>query len=335
LISAAFRKGARLDAWEEHFDRKVWREAIAEAGWPVVEATLGNRDTDGSLPWDGIDLGVSGKALLSERKRSKRGAMTEPCSEHCTHLCGVCSGLQGVQRRRYDLPSAAAPPALPDRESAGRIILAFSRTGKAVFYSHLDMMTIFERSVLRAKIIPAFSSGFNPKPRMEFASPLAVGISSEQEILSMDLYTQSGTEDLLSRLNQALPEGIAVSRGEFAEKGEKRRSLMSLYWGSTYRIGSEEGGEAWDRLSRFLLSRKAAGDSAKADDFADIQEVTADGESLLVCHRLMPGRPSSLLKRLSGMLQQRPFAWGIRFHRVATWARNPSGEKASYFDLLT
>ena len=43
LVLAAHEKGARLDAWEEHFDRELWRSVIAEAGWPVIEECCGEK----------------------------------------------------------------------------------------------------------------------------------------------------------------------------------------------------------------------------------------------------------------------------------------------------
>jgi radical SAM-linked protein len=278
---------------------------------------------------------VSREALLSERKKSRDRVFTEPCSEHCTHLCGVCGKSVGVRRHELDLPSAASPLPVPDRRTTHRAILAFSKTGRAVFYSHLDVMTIFERSLLRAGIFPAFTQGYNPKPRMEFASPLALGISSEQEIVSLDFFSATGDEDLQRRLNHALPDGIEVCRSGLArpagsvEKPVKRKSLMSLYWGSTYQISAEGGGKAWAPLSSALLSAKIR------SRMRDIQEVEEAGEGLLVCHQVIQGEPSSILKRLSELIEGPPFERGIRIRRIATWARDDSGKKASYFDLLT
>ncbi|MGC9313613.1 MAG: radical SAM protein, partial [Sediminispirochaetaceae bacterium] len=51
LILSAFRKGARLDAWEEYISYDVWRQVIEECSWDVLSETCRERDTGEELPW--------------------------------------------------------------------------------------------------------------------------------------------------------------------------------------------------------------------------------------------------------------------------------------------
>ena len=105
-------------------------------------------------------------------------------------------------------------------------------------------MTVFERALARAAFSVRFTEGYNPKPRLEFANPLSLGVDSEEEIAGIDLHDENPAEDFPRRMNAALPAGMRVLRAQtFADTpGARRRSLMSLYWGGDFDVqrGSEE-----------------------------------------------------------------------------------------------
>ena len=62
-IEAAYRRGARFDAWNETFDFRLWQEAFAEAGIDPADCAHRERPADECLPWSHIDMGVSTEAL--------------------------------------------------------------------------------------------------------------------------------------------------------------------------------------------------------------------------------------------------------------------------------
>lgn len=86
--------------------------------------------------------------------------------------------------------------------------LLFSKTGRAKYISHLDLMRTFQRVFLRAGIALRHTEGFNPHPYMAFALPLSVGAESVCELLDFDLASSEVPEDLIGRLNATMPEGI-------------------------------------------------------------------------------------------------------------------------------
>lgn len=89
--------------------------------------------------------------------------------------------------------------------------LLFSKTGDAVFLSHLDMMRIFQRAFQRADIMIWHSQGFTPRAYVSIALPLSVGTESVCEILEFDI--QDGTVDIKSlpeKLNRTMPLGVRV-----------------------------------------------------------------------------------------------------------------------------
>ncbi len=89
-IEAAWRAGARFDAWSERFDFNAW-----EKGFRAIESTAEREATrsfelDAELPWDDIDSRVSKQFLRDELARAERAEATPDCrTDECT-LCGVC-----------------------------------------------------------------------------------------------------------------------------------------------------------------------------------------------------------------------------------------------------
>lgn len=88
--------------------------------------------------------------------------------------------------------------------------LLFSKTGRARFISHLDLMRTFQRAFLRAGITIKHTEGFHPHPFVSIALPLSVGYSSYCEILEFGLLGGATMEEVPARMNAALPEGITV-----------------------------------------------------------------------------------------------------------------------------
>ena len=106
--------------------------------------------------------------------------------------------------------------------------LVFSKTGNAVWISHLDLMRVFQRAFRRAGMLLKHSQGFTPHPCLSMAMPLSVGVSSRCEQLDFELAEEDKTplEQIPALLNDALPEGIAVTRCLCA--GRKLRELKWL-----------------------------------------------------------------------------------------------------------
>lgn len=88
--------------------------------------------------------------------------------------------------------------------------LLFSKTGRAKYISHLDLMRTFQRAFARAHIPIKHTEGFNPHPFVSIALPLSVGYSSQCEILEFGLLEGTAAEEVPVRLTAAMPEGIIV-----------------------------------------------------------------------------------------------------------------------------
>lgn len=93
-VEAAWRRGARFDAWTELFNEQAWRDAADELGLDPAAIAQAQWDTTRVMPWAHISSGVSVRYLALERKRADRGVTTPDCTfEKCTG-CGACQALE-------------------------------------------------------------------------------------------------------------------------------------------------------------------------------------------------------------------------------------------------
>lgn len=146
---------------------------------------------------------------------------------------------------------------------ADRIL--FSKTGRACYISHLDLMRTLQRAFFRAGIEIKHTEGFNPHPFVSIALPLSVGYSSECEIMEFVLLSGATHEDLPAKMNAALPEGVTVLSCYPAETKLKDLAYLNCVVRMDYDAGVPEGAEAaWrEFLSRETLVVKKKSNKAK------------------------------------------------------------------------
>ena len=95
VIEEAVKKGAKLDGWDEYFNYSYWFDALREHGIDADFYTTRGYGEDEILPWDTIDVGVSKKFLLRERRRAYEGVVTPDCRHGCAG-CGANALLKEV-----------------------------------------------------------------------------------------------------------------------------------------------------------------------------------------------------------------------------------------------
>ena len=105
-----------------------------------------------------------------------------------------------------------------------RYILRFYKHGNMRFISHLDLQTLFQRAIKRGDVKVAYSNGFNPHELMNIVQPLSLGFEAEEELLELDTLIHYEPENLIQRLNLALPDGIAFTACEECERKNQATS---------------------------------------------------------------------------------------------------------------
>jgi len=78
------------------------------------------------------------------------------------------------------------------------------------FTSHRDFSRAFERAVLRAQLPVAYSSGFNPHPRISYAGASPTGAASEAEYLEIALAQIVDPAAVQAQLDEVMPAGLDI-----------------------------------------------------------------------------------------------------------------------------
>ncbi len=91
-----------------------------------------------------------------------------------------------------------------------RLRIRSTRGEELKFISHLDLIRMWHRALRRARIPLAYSEGFNPHPRLSLAAPLAVGVTSEAELMDIMLTREVSPHWFTGALNGTLPAGARV-----------------------------------------------------------------------------------------------------------------------------
>ena len=114
------------------------------------------------------------------------------------------------------------------------IRMQFRKTRAGRFLSHLDLMHTWERVIRRSKLPLGFTQGFNPHPKMNFASALAVGTTSDAEYMDLDFTETLTLEQIKAALLPAVPPAFEIVDMKVVEG--KVPSLMSIIQRATYTL---------------------------------------------------------------------------------------------------
>ncbi|MCC7143435.1 MAG: TIGR03960 family B12-binding radical SAM protein [Candidatus Eisenbacteria bacterium] len=250
-LEIAFRKGARFDGWTEHFNHRMWMDALAEAGVDPTWYTR-RKELDAPLAWDHIDIGVLKKWLVRERKKTDEQqfeigkSLVADCRHGDCTACGI-PGLPNDTELTPKIPSEEferllekARALAPRNEEQGILWPArirYEKTGPCRFISHLETMAVVARAFRMARIPVAHTQGHNPRPRFSFGPPLPVGVEGCAEAFDADLM-RPWTSSFAEQLNAVLPRGLRILDGQVmtTAPGTRRASLMAEGERATYRI---------------------------------------------------------------------------------------------------
>lgn len=96
-----------------------------------------------------------------------------------------------------------------------RIRITYAKIGNLRFVGHLDLQNLWERAFRRADLPMQFSQGFSPKVRLNLASALPLGITSDCEVIDFWLVKATPLDEVHHALTNALPAELQIRSLEF------------------------------------------------------------------------------------------------------------------------
>ena len=146
---------------------------------------------------------------------------------------------------------------MSESTSVQRLRVRFGCEGALRYVSHLDVMRVWERVCRRAGLPLSRTQGFNPRPRIALAAPLAVGVTSEAELLDLLLDAAVDPSDAMRRLAAEAPRGLTVL--EVSESALKQASLQSMVRSARYEVEAADGrgAAAWRAAIEELLGSES------------------------------------------------------------------------------
>jgi radical SAM-linked protein len=212
-----------------------------------------------------------------------------------------------------------------------RFRLTFSKGEPVRYISHLDLMRTWERILRRARLKLAHTQGFNPRPKLVFAAPLPVAVTSDAEIVDVVLEDELTAEELRERLQPSLCPGIEVT--SIGEVPLEAPAVMAHVASADYRV-ELSGEHLQERVEAFLArasvpyERSRKGGSKQADMRPSVLDVWTEGECCLGM-RLRLGVEGAAVRPEEVVAAIEP-SWVVRrIHRTALRLHEPQAAHAA------
>lgn len=215
VLLRAWKSGCRFDGWSDFFNYDKWMRVFEESGINPATYTGGREDTEQTLPWDHIHIGVDRSFLLKEKARAADGQITDDCRTGVCSGCGVCDFDTIKPISFYEQADTVSTKTGEEKanpqETAYKYEVFFKKMGAARFLGHLEMIKVFIRGMRREGFPLKYSNGFHPMPRVSFRDTLPMGMQSENEKMLVSLTESVEPEELMSRLHRQLPSGLEIT----------------------------------------------------------------------------------------------------------------------------
>lgn len=258
LLLEAYYSGCYLDPWEEHFKKELWENIISKVNPTIIKKLENGFEVSAPLPWDTITLGSSKAFFTKEYAASNEHKLTDICNENCNLHCGVCGHKNFIHRNPpLSMESDEVQRLIKEAKNynqasninkemlAFKVLFSYQKTSRAKWINHKVLTHIMEKIVVRSILSLKYTEGFNPKPKIEFASPLPVGKIGLHEWCGVDIFISlkeleesSTKERILANLNSLSIDGLKFENCHFfpIRAGLKKIKLMPLVSASRYKI---------------------------------------------------------------------------------------------------
>ena len=133
-----------------------------------------------------------------------------------------------------------------------RAMIRFGKQPRLRFISLLDLQRFVQRALNRTGLPIAWTQGFNPHPILSFGSALALGWTSEYEILDVKLSAPMGRRRTEDAMRAALPVDLPVLEVRMVD--DRHPAPMAMVRASDYEItlSGETAAATLDAAEEFL-----------------------------------------------------------------------------------
>jgi radical SAM family uncharacterized protein/radical SAM-linked protein len=289
VLLEAWRNGARLDGWSDHFRLATWL-AAAENCKLSLDDYLRQREFSEILPWQHLHSGADEAFLREELDKAHNLVYTPDCRYHGCQKCGVCDfrsirPMVGEEDETAPRPSSTTHAAETAAGDHFKYLVTYERIGDICYLGHLEILQLIFRTLRRAGIQTHFSQGFNPSPKVSFGPALPVGTESLAEYFIMDLPAPLTEPDkTASLLNSKLPEGIHVKEISL-NAGKIPQNTITTYWiilPEELTVVQRKRLEAFQAVEHFPVIKERKGKSKQIDIRPLISDIRAVDETTLI-----------------------------------------------------
>lgn len=167
--------------------------------------------------------------------------------------------------------------------------------GALAFLSHLEMMRLWQRAMLRCHLPIAWTQGFNPRPKLSLGPARNVGIEGLSEYLDAEFQGIVKSAELVEKLNEILPAGVAVLKVREIPQGTKMLEAVinEALYKITFLKGIPSDGEA--KVAALMASescpyiRKSPKGEKEIDLRSYILNMEISGDTLMLSVKTGPG----------------------------------------------
>lgn len=266
IIYEAYKRGARLDAWVEHFKYDIWKEAVEYKGYTIKELLSKRKNT----PWKCIDTLISQKFFDREYERFQNGKFTDYCFTGNCQNCGIdyktyCHKYKKEVLNKNFKEMAEELKNLKKRDIYSinyKIFIRFKKEGISSLLGMHDLSRIMISALKIAGAKISLSRGFHPLEKVSFTPPTPFAAESEAEYMEVGLTENINIDLLKNKINNLLSHiGISVLKIESIPANIKK--INALPKNILYQIETNNNEEAFDLLKNkesFRISEEAKGD---------------------------------------------------------------------------
>lgn len=173
--------------------------------------------------------------------------------------------------------------------------VVFEKRGRVKYISHLDLNRCMLRAIRRSGLPAWYTEGFHPHMYLMFPLALSLGAESICEVMDIRLTEELPPEEILSRLNPALPEGLRA----YAVREPKHvtQDIGSAEYEVT--LCGEDLAAKWDAFlaqEQILIEKKTKKGMKEMDirDKISMVDSRAEGDALRLTLRLPAGNEGNI-----------------------------------------